>query len=152
MSALGSWLALDANCMVAFVSSWHQHQESTAKALTTVPPSELIIPAQALLEAFSVLTRLPQPHRASIADAWSSLRSSFVEKATVVESTSKDVVAAVEACSRLGRAEGKVYDALIVETAARAGARELWTWNVRDLERLAPAGLAVRTPDRGILQ
>jgi len=41
---------------------------------------------------------------------------------------------------------GAIYDAVILEAALEAGARELLTWNAADFERLSRGRLAVRTP------
>ena len=41
---------------------------------------------------------------------------------------------------------GMVYDALIVDSALAAGAREMVTWNIAHFERVANGRLIVRQP------
>lgn len=52
---------VDSSVVIAAFASWHEHHATARKAMTCRP--RLI--AHAAVESYSVLTRLPPPHRAS---------------------------------------------------------------------------------------
>jgi len=64
-------VVLDSSCMVAAVCAWHVHHEATVSELEKRRRSRdrVAIAVPALLEAYSVLTRLPPSFRLSAAEA-----------------------------------------------------------------------------------
>ena len=109
--------------------------------------SGLVLPADAILEAFAVLTRLPAPHRISPAVALELLRESFRDT-EVVSLDPGDTWALLESCAAGQVAGGAVHDARIIGAAVKGRARRILTFNVRHFERLAPPGLEVVAPGR----
>lgn len=58
--------AVDTSVIVAGLLAWHQrHPEANAAIESVLVYGKAILPAPALVEAFSVMTRLPAPHRLS---------------------------------------------------------------------------------------
>jgi predicted nucleic acid-binding protein len=53
-------IAVDTSVVVAAFASWHEGHRTAAAALARKPR----VPTHVLVETFSVLTRLPPPHRA----------------------------------------------------------------------------------------
>ena len=103
--------AADTSVLVAAFASWHEHHRVARRALGGV---RLI--AHSLLETYSVLTRLPPPHRVQ-----ARVAADFLEQVT----TSPPLVLTATAMGALPRrlAEsgitgGATYDALIAATAA----------------------------------
>lgn len=143
-----SILALDTTCLVALLCGWHEHHAATASALERRidAGATLVLPAPALIEAYSVLTRLPAPHRLAPVDASQLLRQNFEQGARVASLSAKDT------WSLLGNAPldkvqgGRVYDAVMAACARKAGARELLTLNLRHFEGFADATLRVTSP------
>ncbi|MGE3289565.1 MAG: type II toxin-antitoxin system VapC family toxin [Pseudonocardia sp.] len=120
-------IALDSSVVVACFGAWHEHHEP-ARALLEVRPR---LPAHAGLEAYSVLTRLPEPFRAEPGTVAEFLARTFPEPRLVL-----DPAVQAELPRRLathGISGGAVYDALIALTAAEAGA-QLCTLDRRALE------------------
>jgi predicted nucleic acid-binding protein len=109
-------IAVDTSVVVAGFASWHEGHESAAAALARKPR----LPAHVLIEAYSVLTRLPAPHRAP-ADLVAAFLSERFPAALLALSAAayRDLVGSAAAAGLLG---GAVYDALIAETARRADA------------------------------
>lgn len=92
---------------------WHEaHVASKAAA------SGAHIPAHALLECYSVLTRLPQPLASE--DAGALLGARFATDHILVP-TPELQASVVERCASLGISGGAVYDALIAMTAKAEG-------------------------------
>ena len=138
--------AVDSNVMIAAVCSWHVAHAAAAAAITLRlrRGEALAVPAHALTEAYSVLTRLLAPSRLSPADAWALLRANFVEGAEVVALPSVAHTRVLAALAKDGVAGGRTYDALVAACARQAKAATLLTLNPRDFE---PASADLRIVD-----
>jgi predicted nucleic acid-binding protein len=141
--------ATDSSVLVAALASWHESHAEALRALETAMAkgSALVIPADALLETYAVLTRLPAPHRLSPAIAIELLRESF-RNSEVVALDSGETWGLLEGCAAGPVAGGAVYDARIVAAAVKGRSDRILTLNARHFERLAPPGLGVVVPGR----
>ena len=104
--------AVDSSVVIAAFATWHEHHAIASGAMAGRPR----LVAHAAVEAYSVLTRLPPPHRAhpSIVHAFISER--FSEPFLVLSDTGyQELLATIAARQILG---GPAYDALIAFTAA----------------------------------
>jgi predicted nucleic acid-binding protein len=112
-------IAVDTSVVVAAFASWHEGHEASASALARKPR----LPAHVLIETYSVLTRLPAPHRAPAGLVTAFLSERFpAALLTLSGSAHRDVLESAVAGGLTG---GAIYDALIAETARRAGAQLL---------------------------
>jgi len=109
-------IAVDTSLVVAGFASWHEGHQSAAGALARKPR----VPAHVLIEAYSVLTRLPPPHRAPADLVATFLAERFPEAPLVLPARAH--LALVATSARTGLAGGAIYDALIAATARHAGA------------------------------
>lgn len=66
---------VDTSVSVAAFTSWHEGHKGAAEVLG----AGARLPAHCALESYSVLTRLPPPHRVAAGLARSFLRSRFTE-------------------------------------------------------------------------
>jgi predicted nucleic acid-binding protein len=104
--------AADSSVVIAAFASWHEHHAIARNAMAARP--RLI--AHAAVEAYSVLTRLPPPHRASPGIVHAFITGRFTEPfLTLSETGYQELLATVAAGQILG---GPAYDALIAFTAA----------------------------------
>lgn len=101
---------------VAALASWHLAHDVSRRAA-----AGSAIPAHARLETYSVLTRMPPPHRLEPAVVADLLERWFPAARTLVPSDglARDIV---RRCCEAGIGGGAVYDALVGLTAAQAGA------------------------------
>jgi predicted nucleic acid-binding protein len=139
---------LDTSCLVPLLSTWHENHVATYAAYESrIRRGEhAVISAHALLECFSVLTRLPAPMRIPPSEVSARLMQNFRASADLVgigPEAHWDLIAGLSARSIGG---GRVYDALIATSTLAAGASVLLTWNVKDFLAVAPQGLEVRQP------
>ncbi|MGH3739273.1 MAG: type II toxin-antitoxin system VapC family toxin [Micromonosporaceae bacterium] len=105
-------IAVDSSVVIAAFASWHEYHAIARKALARHP--RLI--AHAAVEAYSVLTRLPPPHRAQPEIVHSFITERFTEPfLTLSENGYQELLAMVTSGRVLG---GHVYDAMIAFTAA----------------------------------
>lgn len=109
-------IAVDTSVVVAAFASWHEGHSAAAAALARKPR----VPGHVLVEAYSVLTRLPPPHRAPADLAATFLAERFPAPPLVLPARAhRDLVLT---SARTGLVGGAIYDALIAATARRAGA------------------------------
>jgi len=109
-------IAVDTSVVVAAFASWHEQHEAADRVV--VRGARLV--AHCALEAYSVLTRLPPPHRAPAGLVRDFLQARFPEPyLTLNAARHRDLVPRFV---DLGIAGGATYDALISATAAHAGA------------------------------
>jgi predicted nucleic acid-binding protein len=104
--------AADTSVVVAAFASWHEHHERARKALD----NGLQLIDHCALETYSVLTRLPPPHRCAATVVRDFLRLRFVEPFLRLDSLAyKEFVMALPDHAVTG---GGAYDALVAATAA----------------------------------
>lgn len=109
-------IAVDTSVVVAGFASWHEGHRAATAALARKPRA----PAHVLVEAYSVLTRLPLPHRAPADLVAAFLAERFPDAPLVLPARAH--LELVETSARTGLSGGAIYDALIAATARHAGA------------------------------
>lgn len=141
-------LALDTSVIVAGLQSWHVHHEVTSALLIQVLASkeDVVIPLPALVEAYSVMTRLPAPRRLQPARALEMLESSFGSRTRIVALPADAGWRFLRGIVEEGVAGGATYDAHVLDAAIAAGADRVLTLNLGDFERLQRPGVAVISP------
>ena len=78
-------VAIDTSVVVAAVLPWHRDHEAARNGLDeALGGATVILPSRTLIESYSVLTRLPSPHRLSPVDARAVLEGTFRECARIV--------------------------------------------------------------------
>lgn len=142
-----SRVLIDSSCLVAAICSWHEDHEATRrefeKRRRTGEP--LIMAAPALVETYSVLTRLPLPHRLTSPVAFQLIEQNWGEHETVAL-TADQYWKTLRSAQAEGIGGGLVYDALIAACARRAKAEILLTWNIEHFARFADSSLRVSAP------
>jgi predicted nucleic acid-binding protein len=112
-------IAADSSVLVAAFASWHEAHGSAAAVLARRPR----IPAHVMLEVYSVLTRLPPPHRAPARLVAEFLAERFPTAPLVLPGVehARLLARAVE----MGIVGGSIHDALVAATVRRARGRLL---------------------------
>ena len=126
--------AVDSSVVIAGLLSWHEFHKRALPALEkAMAARRLLIPFPALVESYSVMTRLPSPHRLRPEIAHQLLHDSF-SGARIVGLSPRKAWTFLGNCVASATAGGRVYDAVIASAAIEAHARELLTFNPRDFE------------------
>jgi predicted nucleic acid-binding protein len=118
--------AADTSLVVAAFASWHEQHETARRALD----GGLRLIEHCALETYSVLTRLPAPHRAPAAVVRDFLAARF--PAPLLRLSVKEYRAFVLGLPEQAVTGGGAYDALVAATAASHRA-ELLTCDRRAL-------------------
>lgn len=125
-------IAIDSSVIIAALLSWHEFHQRAFNAIEGTGKL-LVIPLPALVESYSVMTRLPSPHRLAPAVAYQLLHESF-EDARIAALPARKAWPFIAQCVATMTVGGRVYDAAIVSAAIEAKATELLTLNPRDFE------------------
>lgn len=130
-------IALDSSVVVAAFGTWHEQHAPARQVLAEQPA----LPAHAELEAFSVLTRLPEPFRAEPRLVAEFLRRTFRSERLALPA--REYAGLVPQLAELGICGGAVYDALIALTAQAADA-ELVSLDSRAMSTYQRCGVRAR--------
>src|ERR1043166_7499515 len=112
-------IALDTSVIVAALTSWSENREAAMNAIAKSMSSSggVVIPAHAMFEAFSVMTRVPPAHRLSAAEAYELLDLNFA-KAKIASFPANSVWALLRKLTLADIAGGIVYDAVILASVS----------------------------------
>lgn len=138
--------AFDTSVVVPALLVSHDHHDRSVRAIraSLADPDGTVVPLPVLIEAYSVLTRLPAPWRLRPEVAELALRRTLTDRVTVSYLTDPWPVLNTLAAS--GLAGGVAHDAHIAACARAARADVISTWNRKHFERLDLGGLALREP------
>src|SRR4249919_2941779 len=127
-------IAVDSSVVIAGLLSWHEFHKRALQSLEkAMAARRLLIPFPVLVESYSVMTRLPSPHRLRPEVAHQLLHESLGET-RVVGLSSRKAWTFLGEWAATSTAGGRVYDAVIASAALEAHATELLTLNPRDFE------------------
>jgi predicted nucleic acid-binding protein len=107
----------DSSVVVAAFASWNRHHEAAIDALVENGIGDLV--AQAELESYSVLTRLPEPFRAEPALVAEYLHADYPGRRMVLPERERRYL--VRRLASRSIAGGAVYDGIVAATAAHHG-------------------------------
>jgi predicted nucleic acid-binding protein len=136
--ALAPATALDTSVLVAGLLTWHERHLAASAVLATLLESRarIILPLHALAEAYSVMTRLPPPHRLGPRDALQVLERSLKPRSTIVGLDGEEGWHCLGDLVRSSIVGGTTYDGFILASARKGGAARILTLNPAHFERL----------------
>jgi predicted nucleic acid-binding protein len=138
---------LDTSYMVPLLAEWHEHHDRTTRDYRARlgRGERPVIAVHALLECYSVLTRLPHPVRVA-ADVAEQILTHYFADVEIAAVTPDTAWMAMRSLAALDLGGGRIYDALIASTVRHAEASVLLTWNAKHFLALSPPGLEIRQP------
>lgn len=142
--------AVDSSVIVAAAIAGHPRHNDASDELESRlgAQDQMLIPGHVLAEVYAVVTRMPPPGRLSPESAGRTIQS-FVDAADGVVTLSGDeYLGLIRRAVSHGIAGGRIYDAVIAETARVARAELLLTFNTRHFAGLVPE-VEVREPGAG---
>lgn len=143
-------VALDTSVVVAAVSPWHENHAAArtllARVLAQVGQPTVVLPRPVLVEAYSMLTRLPKPQRLIPRQALELLQRTLEGRVQVAERSSRESWAFLESLAQSETTGGAAHDAVILDLAWQAGATRIYTLNLRHFVPLAPPGVEILSP------
>lgn len=109
-------IVADSSLAIAAFASWHERHEEANRAVT----ADVRLIAHCAIETFSVLTRLPPPHRVRPPVVRDFLAERFQKPLVALESDRYRAL--IPRLVELGITGGAAYDAVVAATAVAAGA------------------------------
>ena len=139
----------DTNCIVALLSPRHDHHERALGEMERrLDDGEtLVVAAHTLVETYSVLTRLPAPHRLSPPDCRALIEANFApDTAEVIALSTDGYRRLIHDAPASNLSGGRVYDAVIAACARAGRVNTLLTFNERHFALFAGEDLAIVAP------
>jgi len=137
---------LDTSVLVATFYARHEHHAPSIDLFLRFDKNDACCAMHSLAEIYSVLTGRGGRDRVSGDEALLFL-ANVRDRLTTISLDRDEYFGALEASAPLGIAGGGVYDALLAHCALKAEAKSIYTWNLKDFQRLGPAIAArVKTP------
>jgi predicted nucleic acid-binding protein len=103
-----------------------------------------ILSAHSLAELYAILTRLPLRPRIGAVTARRLIQQNVLACFEVVSLSQSDYAAVIDRLADLGVVGGAVYDAVIMQAAARANPDQVITLNPSDFRRVCPPELVAK--------
>ena len=137
---------LDTSVLVAAFYEEHQHHEASLDLFLRFEKNEACCAAHSLAEVYSTLTGMPGRDRVNGDEALLFL-ANIRERLTLVALNEEEVVQAIESGAAASVMGGGIYESLIARCALKADAASVYTWNLKNFQRLGGVlGERVRTP------
>jgi len=136
----------DTSVLVASFHGGHVHHPASIRLLSAATPKQSCCGLHTLAEVYATMTALPV--RPPIPPEQALLFVEEVRNRLAVVSLSEDeYVEAIRAASDHGFSSGRVYDSLLLRCAAKSKAQNIYTWNIKHFQALAPQlASRIRTP------
>jgi predicted nucleic acid-binding protein len=133
----------DSSVLVAASEERHPHYTQARPAMLRVVAGRDrgFISAHSIAEVYAALTRLPVRPRMHPAEAARILTGNILPHFQLVPLAEADYLEALEIVAAGGWPGAKVYDALLLQCAAKCGAQRVYTFNLEDFRQLAPDAL-----------
>jgi predicted nucleic acid-binding protein len=133
----------DTTVLVAASAQSHPHYAQARPALLRVAAGEDkgFMGLHSIAELYATLTRLPVQPRIHPVEAARIVTDNILPHFKVVPLIKEDYLSALNTMAGGGWSGGKIYDALLLRCASRCPVERVYTFNLRDFQQLAPAGL-----------
>jgi predicted nucleic acid-binding protein len=134
---------LDTSVLVASVIQKHESHERAYALLERVQngKDEGVVSAHSLAEMYSVLTKLPQPFRHAPEQALLSIEENVVKHFKIASLTGSDYTLLIREAALSGIQGGTIFDALLLRCAAKGGAENIFTLNLKHFQNIAPKNI-----------
>lgn len=131
----------DTSVLVAASSSSHPHFAQASAAVRRVldGKDKGFVSQHSIAEVFSALTVMPVIPRIHPMEAAAIIRDNILKNFETVALDKDDYLSAMMIVSESGWPGGKIYDALLLCSAAKTSAQRIYTFNLKDFKQLAPS-------------
>ncbi len=133
-------ILFDTSVLIAGFVASHPRHHTALSWLQRAKNKEFtfIVSGHSLAECFAVLTRLPLSPRISPDTASYLLRENIEKLAEISSLSTRDYLLVIKHMTELGLSGGLIYDAITVQSAKKAKANKIITFNTKDFIRLCP--------------
>jgi predicted nucleic acid-binding protein len=131
---------IDTNLVVARTMAEHVHHTSATVLFGKIQQQRWIpvISSHGLAEIYTALTGTPFQHRPTPIVVWQMLNENLLKLFEVQALGRKDYMQVIQDCAARGLTGARIYDALHIHSARKAGCRRIYTFNAKHFRALAP--------------
>jgi predicted nucleic acid-binding protein len=138
---------LDTSVLVAAFWGDHVNHEASLEIFARASKTTTACSAHSVAEVYSVMTALPVRPAVSPDQALLFLEQ-LREKVAIVALSEEEYFKTVRNAAELGATGGRIYDALLLAAAREVEAKNVYTWNTRHFQLIAPDWKSrIRTPN-----
>jgi len=132
--------------LVAAFWGGHVQHPASIRALYEADKKHSACGLHSLAEVYAVMSALPvmpviPPEQVML------FVNEIRERLTLILLDETEYMKAIQGCADRGLTSGRVYDALLLGSAAKSKAQAIYTWNVKHFQSISPElGNRIRTP------
>jgi predicted nucleic acid-binding protein len=127
----------DTSVLMAVVREADRRHVASRKCLLQISPHEGSCAAHTLAELYASLTGMRPPNRLR-PDQAALIVEQFRTKLDCIALTAEETFQAVQHTAALKLLGGIIYDALLLACARKIQAEQIYTWNVKHFQMVAP--------------
>lgn len=139
----------DTSVLIASVMATHFHHEASFKLLQKIHDKKMkgFVSAHSLAECYSVLSKYPLNPALSTDDVQQLIQANILNLFQMIEISVSDYQKVIKSMNEKSLRGGVIYDALIYQAAKKSKCEILYTWNIKDFQRIQDEGsLQILTP------
>jgi len=130
-------LFFDTSVLIPAFQLTHEQHEASNRVLAQVLEHSAACGAHTLAEFYSVLTRLPAPHRLEPDQAFFGIEQ-IAAHFDVIALDAQEYLREIRNAATAKIPGGQIYDFLLLACARKAMADQILTWNLKHFRQLAP--------------
>jgi predicted nucleic acid-binding protein len=135
---------LDTSVVLAAMLQKHAMHERALAVLERVQEGrdEGFVSSHSLAELYANLTKLPAPFRHSPEQALLSIEENVLKHFKISSLTGSDYSALIREAALAGIQGGTIYDAVLLQSAAKSEAERIYTFNQKHFQAVASKNIA----------
>jgi len=136
----------DTSVLVGAFWGGHPHHQASLKLVSAANKRKSACAAHTLAEVYATMTALPVKDVIPPEQALLFVQETR-DRCTIVSLDEDEYYKTIEQAAARGFVSGRIYDALLLECAAKVKAHTIYTWNLKHFRAVSPdAASRMRTP------
>ncbi|HVO56905.1 MAG TPA: PIN domain-containing protein [Dongiaceae bacterium] len=127
----------DTSVLIAVFLGDHVHHDASLRIFAAATKNDAACSTHTLAEVFAVLSALPLKPPISAEQAGLFVGEVY-QRLTPVSLDADECFQTVQEAAERGVAGGRIYDALLLQSARKCGAEMIYTWNLKHFQAIAP--------------
>jgi predicted nucleic acid-binding protein len=128
---------LDTSVLIATAQVSHEHHAPSRGLWNQCARDVSAVSTHTIAELYDTLTSMPRALRLTPRDTVLAVET-FLKRLTPITLSADEYIATLERTAKLGHTGGMIYDALHMASARKIGAEQIYTWNIRHFQTVAP--------------
>jgi predicted nucleic acid-binding protein len=128
---------LDTSVLVATAQVSHTRHTPSRELWNQCARHQTAVSTHTIAELYNTLTAMPPALRLAPRDAVLAVET-FLQRLTTVDLSAEEYMETLRRTANLGHSGGMIYDALHLACARKIQAEQIYTWNVKHFQMIAP--------------